>query len=124
MAAAAEGITGMRWCPSSRIVWKFENNDGTSFVNFAVEDGALLECAYSETNCATLVQHPDKPWQFDLSAMTQLNTVTGSRRLIRRVRERICLCIVMIDRERHAADSYVAYVNHLRLPAFDVLDFT
>jgi hypothetical protein len=124
MAAAAEGITGMRWCPSSRIVWKFENDDGTSFVNFALEDCALLERAYSETNSATLVQHPGKPWQFDLCGMTQINTMTGSMRLIQRVHERIGLCIVMVDRERHAADSYVAHVNHVRQPDFLSIEFS
>lgn len=123
MAAVAEGITGMRWCPSSRIVWKFENDDGASFINFALEDCALLERAYSEANSAIFVQHPGRPWQFDLCGMTQTNTITGSTRRIQRVHERIGLCIVMVDRERHAADSYVAHVNHVRQRALHSLEF-
>lgn len=107
----------MRWCPSSRIVWKFENDDGSAFIAFAVEDCALLERAYSEMNSSNLIQHPDKPWQFDLCQMTQSNTVTGSRRHIQRVIERVGLCIVEIGIEKHkgdSADHYVAHVSHVR----------
>jgi hypothetical protein len=126
VAAAAEGITGMRWCPSSRIVWKFENDDGSAFIGFAVTDCALLECAYSQMNSSTLIQHPDKPWQFDLGQMTQSNTVTGSRRRIQRVIERVGICIVSIGIEKHkgeSADYYVAHVNHVRQRGLGGLGF-
>ena len=122
MAAAAEGITGVRWCPSSRIVWKFENDDGSAFISFAIEDCALLERAYSQMNSSTLIQHPDKPWHFNLCQMTQSNTVTGSRRHIQRVIERIGLCIVKVKGKKgDSADYYVAHASHVRQRGFDGL---
>lgn len=117
-------MRGLRWSPSSRIVWKFENDDGSAFVNFAAEDCALLERAffYFKGNSEILIKHPSRPWQFDLCEMTQRNTITESNRRIRRVLESAALDVVM-DRvmDRNGSNNtgwYVAHVSHVRQQVF------
>ena len=65
------------------VLWKWENDEGTAFNDFDASVCDMLEQAH-RTGVQQL-QHPSKPWVFDLAAMTQTNTNTSSKRNVKRM---------------------------------------
>jgi hypothetical protein len=69
--------------PQPSVVWVWENDAGTAFNNFDSSDCDLLENAH-RTN-AQVLEHSNKPWIFDLVAMTQTNTISSAKRNVKRM---------------------------------------
>ena len=105
---------GIRWCPTSHPVWKFEIDHGAAFENFSDADCLILERAFAQGNTLEPLQQASRPWVFDLCEMTQTNAATGSTRRIQRVLQREGLDFVYCRDNGVRGDFYVAYVSHVR----------
>jgi len=66
----------------SAFVWKWENDEGNKWMVFDAFEADLLEAAFQRNEGS--VQHPRRPWLFNLKDMTQTNVDTNGRRSITR----------------------------------------
>ena len=65
------------------VLWKWENDEGTAFNDFDASVCDMLEQAHRAG--VQQIQHPSRPWVFNLAAMTQTNTNTSSKRNVKRM---------------------------------------
>jgi hypothetical protein len=69
--------------PDTGVIWKWESDDGSKFIDFHPDVSAALENAFAGGQHTFKI--PVKSWLFDFRTMTQSNYQTQSKRRIKRM---------------------------------------